>query len=95
MVLISVPIKTEFVLKQNKIFQVAPDIDKSDIESVVTYLESGGWLTEHTVAKELNQNIASFVNRDYSTAVPNGTIAIYLALLSAGLKKEVKLLFQI
>ena len=47
------------------------------------------------VAKELNQNIASFVNRNYSTAVPNGTIAIYLALLSAGLKKEVKLLFQI
>ena len=86
--------KDEFVLKQNKIFQVAPDIDKSDIESVVTYLESGGWLTEHTVAKELNQNIASFVNRDYSTAVPNGTIAIYLALLSAGLKR-VKLLFQI
>jgi len=90
MVLISGLIKTESVLRQNKIFQVTPDIDKSDIESVVKYLESGGWLTEHTVAEELNQNISSFVNRNYSTAVPNGTIAIYLALLSAGIKKGSK-----
>ncbi len=86
MVLILVQKKIEFVLKQDKVFQVTPDIDESDIHSVVNYLESGGWLTEHKITNDLENKIASYVNRDYANAVPNGTIAIYLALISAGVK---------
>ena len=65
--------------------QIEPVITKEDIESVNEYLTSGGWLTEHTLTKSLEDNIASYLGRKYAVAVPNGTIAIYLALKSKGL----------
>ena len=34
------PKKTGSELRQNRIFQVEPDVDKSDIESVVEYLNT-------------------------------------------------------
>lgn len=77
-------------MKQNRIFQVEPAIDESDIESVVNYLNSGGWLTEHKVTQELERNIKGFIGRKYSHAVPNGTIAIYLALLASDIGKGKK-----
>ena len=77
-------------MKQNRIFQVEPSIDDSDIKSVVDYLNSGGWLTEHKITQELEKNIKDFIGRRYSHAVPNGTIAIYLALLASGIGKGKK-----
>ena len=75
-------------MKNNKqIPQVAPEILKSDIKSVTDYLQSGGWVTEHRVTKNFEDLVANFVERKYSTAVPNGTIALYLALLSSGVKE--------
>lgn len=71
-------------MKQNRIFQVSPDIDDSDIESVSEYLNSGGWLTEHKVTENLNLEIKSFVKREHALCVPSGTIALYLALLASG-----------
>ena len=67
--------------------QVEPYIDQDDINSVSKYLSSGGWVTEHRVTKELEDKIKSFVDRKYCLAVPNGTIAIYLSLLAAGIGK--------
>lgn len=65
--------------------QIEPVITKEDIESVNSYLESGGWLTEHSITKKLEENIASYIDRRYAVAVPNGTIAIYLALKANGI----------
>ena len=67
--------------------QVEPFIDKEDIKSVSSYLNSGGWITEHRVTKELEDKIKNFVDRKYCLSVPNGTIAIYLSLLAAGIGK--------
>ena len=81
------PKKTGSELRQNRIFQVEPDVDKSDIESVVEYLNSGGWLTEHKVTESLEIEVKNYVEREYAFSVPNGTIAIYLSLLASGIKK--------
>ena len=70
--------------------QVEPYIDQDDINSVSSYLSSGGWVTEHRVTKELEDKIKSFVGRKSCLSVPNGTIAIYLSLLAAGITKGKK-----
>ena len=70
-----------------KINQVEPNISEEDIRKVNDYMSSGAWITEHTLTKELEKKIADFVDRKYAVAVPNGTIAIYLSLLAAGLTK--------
>ena len=64
--------------------QVEPNISNEDIESVSQYMQSGSWITEHKLTKELEDKVASYVNRKYAVAVPNGTIAIYLALIASG-----------
>ena len=68
-----------------KINQVEPNISEKDIQMVNDYMSSGAWITEHALTKELEDKIADFVGRKYAVAVPNGTIAIYLSLLAAGL----------
>ena len=70
-----------------KINQVEPNISGDDIQRVNDYMSSGAWITEHALTKELEKKIADFVDRKYAIAVPNGTIAIYLSLLAAGLTK--------
>ena len=65
--------------------QFEPNISSEDIESVSQYIQSGSWITEHKLTKELEDKVASYVDRKYAVAVPNGTIAIYLSLLAAGL----------
>ena len=67
--------------------QVEPNISNEDIQTVSEYMASGSWITEHKVTKKLEQNIAEYVNRKYSIAVPNGTIAIYLALIASGISE--------
>ncbi len=68
-----------------KINQVEPNISLQDAQKVNDYMSSGAWITEHALTKELEEKIADFVGRKYAVAVPNGTIAIYLSLLAAGL----------
>ena len=67
--------------------QVEPNISSEDIESVSEYMQSGSWITEHKLTKELENKIAGYVDRKYAVAVPNGTIAIYLALIASGIKE--------
>ena len=71
--------------------QVEPNISNEDIESVSKYMQSGSWITEHKLTKELEDKIASYVNRKYAVAVPNGTIAIYLALIASGVRRGQKI----
>ncbi len=69
------------------IFQVEPQVTKSDIKAVSDYMNSGGWLTEHKLTNEFENKISNYLGRKYASAVPNGTIAIYLSLMSLGIKK--------
>ncbi len=73
-----------------KINQIEPLIDFQDEKAVSSYIKSGGWITEHLETKKLEKNIKDYVDRQYAIAVPNGTIAIYLSLLSLGLTKGQK-----
>ena len=70
-----------------KINQFEPKISKKDKLAINSYLNSGGWLTENKLTKDLENKIATYVNRKYAIAVPNGTQAIYLSLLAAGIEK--------
>ena len=67
--------------------QVEPNISHEDIQNVTEYMKSGSWITEHNITKKLEDNVAKYVNRKYSVAVPNGTIAIYLSLMASGIKE--------
>ena len=66
--------------------QVEPNISSEDMESVSRYMQSGSWITEHKLTKDLEDKVATYVDRKYAVAVPNGTIAIYLALIASGIK---------
>jgi perosamine synthetase len=65
--------------------QVEPNYGEEEINNLVDYLNSGGWITEHTVTESFNEKIKDFVNREYSLSVPSGTTALYLALLAIGI----------
>lgn len=73
-----------------KINQIEPVIDYQDKKAVSSYLQSGGWITEHLETEKLEKNIKQYVGRKFAIAVPNGTVAIYLSLLSLGLTKGKK-----
>ena len=74
----------------NRIFQVEPSISSDDIEAVNNYISSGSWITEHKLTEDLENQIKQYLDRKYAVAVPNGTIAIYLSLLAAGVKENMK-----
>ncbi len=90
MVLILDRKKIELELMSEKINQVEPNISNTDIEKINEYLHSNSWITEHKVTQELENSISTYVDRKYAVAVPNGTIAIYLALLVNGIEKGQK-----
>ena len=71
-------------------FSSQPLISIQDIESVNNYIISGSWITENKVTKELEDKLGDYLGRKFAVGVPNGTIAIYLALLAAGVQKGMK-----
>lgn len=87
---ILVPTKTEQGLILDRIFQVEPSISNDDIEAVNNYISSGSWITEHKLTEDLENQIKQYLDREYAVAVPNGTIAIYLSLLAAGVKENMR-----
>lgn len=87
---ISVPIKTGLGLNLDRIFQVEPSISNDDIEAVNNYISSRSWITEHKLTENLENQIKQYLDRQHAVAVPNGTIALYLSLLAAGVKENMK-----
>ena len=80
-------IKQLYMPKKKKINQVEPLVSKDDANAVYKYLNSGGWVTEHSVTRKFETLLKDKVGRENAVAVPNGTIAIYLSLVAAGIKK--------
>ena len=68
-----------------KINQIEPLITEKEVVSITEYLNSGAWLTQFEKTKEFEQRIAEYVGVKYATAVPSGTVALYLSLLSSGI----------
>ncbi len=60
-------------------------IDENDIKRVVKTLRSA-WLTQGPVTLEFEKNLAKVGGAKYAVAVCNGTAALHLAYLAAGLR---------
>ena len=58
-------------------------IDEDDIKAVVEQLRSG-WLTQGPKVPEFESAIAEYVGARYAVALSNGTAALHLACLAAG-----------
>ena len=62
------------------------DIDKKDIEAVISTLESD-FITQGPRIDEFEQAIANFVDAGYCTAVSSGTAALHAACAVCGISK--------
>jgi len=62
------------------------NIDENDIRSVVTVLRSA-WLTQGPSIDSFEKKVARYVGARYGVAVANGTCALHLAYLAAGIGK--------
>lgn len=61
-------------------------IDKNDIDEVVKVLQSD-FLTQGPMVKEFEEALVKYCGAKYAVACVNGTVALHLAYLAAGLKK--------
>lgn len=61
-------------------------IGKTEIDEVVKVLKSG-WLTQGNYVERFESEFAKAIGAKYAIAVSNGTSALHLAYLAAGLKK--------
>ena len=64
--------------------QSEPLIGQAEKQALAEYMESGGYLTEYKKTEEFEKMLAEFLGVKYVSLVPNGTIALYLALLASG-----------
>lgn len=69
------------------IHQIEPYLTEREIESMISYLRSGGWLTEFKKTEEFENDIAEFVGSAEAIVITSGTVGLYLALLAAGIGK--------
>src|SRR3990172_3131019 len=59
-------------------------IDEKDIQAVIEVLRSD-WLTQGPKIKKFEQAVAEYCGAKYAVTVSNGTAALHLACLAAGL----------
>lgn len=71
-----------------KINQYEPMYGKEEIESVTKYLQSGGWITEHTVTKQVEEEIKNFTGMKYCTMMCNGTVTLLSILMALDIKQN-------
>lgn len=62
------------------ILQYQPWIDPSDVDAVLSYLRSGGFITEFKKTREFENLLASFCKSKYASIFPNGTLTLYSIL---------------
>ena len=66
--------------------QMEPWFDEREVDSMATYMKSGGWLTEYKQTRKFEELIAKYTGVKHCIVVNNGTIGISLALLAVGVK---------
>ncbi len=77
-------------MTKSKINQIIPygkqSIDEKDIQAVVDVLRSD-WITQGPAVEKFEKDLAAYCGAKYAVAVSNGTAALHIACLAAGLKK--------
>ena len=63
-----------------------PVYGKEEIQSVTDYLNSGGWIMEHTKTRELEQMICDYTGAKYAHMVPSATAGLLIAAMLANNK---------
>ena len=65
-----------------------PWLGEEEKQALIEYLDSGGWLTEHTKTEEFETMVANYVGSKYALAVSNGTVSLSVAMMALGLGRE-------
>lgn len=79
-------IKDESIIRKEYLPYGRQMIDEDDIAAVVEVLK-GDYLTTGPKVDEFEQKIAEYVGAKYAVAVTNGTAALHIAMLTAGIKE--------
>ena len=67
---------------QNFIHQMTPWFDDAETKACTEYMQSGGWLMEHTKTREFENMICEFTGAKFCHIVNNGTISLSIALMA-------------
>lgn len=67
-----------------KINHTEPRYGRAERRAIQKYLRSGGFMTEYEVTEKFEGMLADFLKVPYVSCVTNGTSALYLSLLAAG-----------
>ncbi|MGE5389740.1 MAG: DegT/DnrJ/EryC1/StrS family aminotransferase [Deltaproteobacteria bacterium] len=65
--------------------QMEPWFDHNEAAKLAEYMDSGGWLTEHTYTRRFENMIAAYTGSRFCSAVCNGTASLVIALLACGI----------
>lgn len=69
-----------------KISQMSPYIGEKEIKEMADSIKVN-WITEGPKAKKFTESILNFMGARYGVLAPNGTLALYMALMVLGIKK--------
>ncbi len=69
-----------------KIFQIQPFFDNAEIKNLKKAIKTG-WVTEGPFSQEFLSLIKEFTGAKYAVLANNGTLALFLSLLSVGIKE--------
>ena len=68
-----------------KVPQLEPYVNEDELNNLKKVIDTG-WLTEGPFAKEFLEKIQNFTEAKYAVLANNGTLALFLSLLSIGIK---------
>ena len=74
-------------MQKNRINQIEPYITKEDKNELIKYVNSGGWITEHSQNKIFEDKFKKITKSKYAITFPNGTLTLFGILLSINIKK--------
>tara|TARA_B100000902_G_scaffold56033_1_gene62842 strand:- start:955 stop:2001 length:1047 start_codon:yes stop_codon:yes gene_type:complete len=65
-----------------------PVYELEERNSVKEYIDSGGWIMEHTKTREMEQMICDYTGAKHAHMVPSATMGLLLASMLADVKKD-------
>lgn len=71
------------------IYQNEPNYGENEINEVLNYMKSGGWLTEYKQTRKFEELVKDFLGVKYVITVTSGTVALALSFMGLGIKGEV------
>lgn len=71
--------------KMNKVVQFMPYLDGSECHRIKACFDNN-WITEGKESQEFSSRLCDMLDVSYGVFAPNGTLALYLALLALGIK---------